>query len=268
MRRPWCLIAAIAVSLLSLPPIDAGIAAGARKAAKAKSRPSPPAPCEPRSFRIVLDVGHTSESYGAMSARNDPEFGFNLRLAKLIGERLTSAGFAATRVLVTDGKARPSLFKRVATATAAHADVLLSIHHDSVPDKLLEEWEFEGARSWFSDRFSGHSLFVSERNPKFGASLVLARLLGKELKSRGLQYAGQYSLPLMGRYRRQLLDKDVGVYRYDGLVVLSRATSVAALLEAGSIINRDEEMAMNSPARQELIADAVTAAMGEFCARR
>jgi N-acetylmuramoyl-L-alanine amidase len=40
------------------------------------------------------------------------------------------------------------------------------------------------------------------------------------------------------------------------------------LLEAGSIVNRDEEMAMNSPERQELIAMGVAAAMKEFCERR
>jgi N-acetylmuramoyl-L-alanine amidase len=93
-------------------------------------------------------------------------------------------------------------------------------------------------------------------------------LLGKQLKDGGLQYATQYTLPLMGRYRHPLLDKDVGVYRYDGLVVLSQTRSPAVLLEAGSIINRDEEMAMNSPERQELIATAVTAAMRVFCERR
>jgi N-acetylmuramoyl-L-alanine amidase len=272
VRPPWRVIAAIAVSLISvlLAPVDHSQAAGARKSAKTKLRAAAPASakCEPGKFRIILDVGHTAEAYGATSARNDTEFGFNLRLAKLIGERLKSAGFAATRVLVTDGKARPSLFKRVATANAAHADFVLSIHHDSVPDKLLEEWEFEGAKSFFSDRFSGHSLFVSEQNPHFRASLAFARLLGKELKERGLQYASQYTLPLMGRYRRRLLDKDVGVYRFDELIVLSRTNSAAVLLEAGSIINRDEEMAMNSPERQEVIAGAVASAMGQFCERR
>src|SRR5258708_7771650 len=30
--------------------------------------------CEPSKFRIVLDVGHTAESEGATSARNDSEF--------------------------------------------------------------------------------------------------------------------------------------------------------------------------------------------------
>jgi N-acetylmuramoyl-L-alanine amidase len=264
------IVAAVVVSLVALPlaSIDAGRAAPARRVAKARPKPPAPEKCEPHKFRIVVDVGHTSESQGATSARNDVEFGFNLHLARLIGERLKSAGFAATRVLVTDGKARASLLKRVGTANAAHADFFLSIHHDSVPDKMLEAWEFEGAKSYFSDRFSGHSLFVSERNPRFGASLAFARLLGRELKERGLQYASQYTLPLMGRYRHQLLDKDVGVYRYDGLVVLSQTNSAAVLLEAGSIINRDEEMAMNSPERQELIAGAVTVAMREFCEKR
>jgi N-acetylmuramoyl-L-alanine amidase len=267
----WRVTAAIVVSLiplLALPAEDSD-AAAARKVASAKPKPSPaPETCDPRKFKIILDVGHTSESQGATSARNDVEFGFNLQLAKLIGERLKSAGFAATRVLVTDGKARASLLKRVGTANAAHADFFLSVHHDSVPDKMLEEWEFDGAKSYFSDRFSGHSLFVSERNPHFAASLAFARLLGRELKEKGLQYATQYSLPLMGRYRHPLLDKDVGVYRYDGLVVLSQTRSAAALLEAGSIINRDEEMAMNSPERRELIAAAVTTAMRAYCERR
>lgn len=264
------IVAAIVVLLVALTflPADRGHAAPARKVTKARAKPPALETCEPRRFRIILDVGHTPRSFGATSARNDTEFGFNLHLTRLIGERLKSDGFAATRILVTEGKARASLFKRVAAANHAHADLVLSIHHDSVPDKLLEEWEFEGARSWFSDRFGGHSLFVSERNPRFGASLAFARLLGKELKSRGLQYANQYTLPVMGRYRRQLLDKDVGVYRYDALIVLAQTRSPAVLLEAGSIINRDEEMTMNSPERQELIASAVTAAMEEYCGRR
>ena len=270
MKISWRITAALAASLIPLLalPAEHGDAAAARKMKRAAIKPPASETCDPRKFRIILDVGHTSESQGATSARNDVEFGFNLYLARLVGERLKSAGFAATRVLVTDGKARASLLKRVGTANDAHADFFLSIHHDSVPDKMLEAWEFDGAKSYFSDRFSGHSLFVSERNPRFAASLAFARLLGRELKDEGLHYATQYTLPLMGRYRHPLLDKDVGVYRYDGLVVLSQTRSAAVLLEAGSIINRDEEMAMNSPERRELIAAAVTKAMRTYCEKR
>jgi N-acetylmuramoyl-L-alanine amidase len=169
---------------------------------------------------------------------------------------------------VTDGKARPSLFKRVAVANRSGADLLLSVHHDSVPDRLLEDWEFEGKKSHFNDRFSGYSLFVSHDNPQFELSLKFATLLGHQIKAQGLEYAKQYTLPIMGRYRRELLDKDVGVYRYDTLVVLERTRMPAVLLEAGSIINRDEELAMNSPERQELISAAVAGAVKEFCESR
>ena len=269
MGQSCSIIAGLVASILLalLVPAGRSEAAAARKAASAKPKQSS-AKCEMPKFRIVVDVGHTPESYGALSARNDPEFGFNFVLAKLITAKLRSEGFAATRLLVTDGKARPSLLKRVSAAKDGRADLFLSIHHDSVPDTLLETWEFDGAKSYFSDRFSGHSLFVSQQNPHFTTSLMLARMIGRQLKEQGLHYASQYTLPVMGRYRRQLLDKDVGVYRYDGLVVLSRTSSAAVLLEAGSIINRDEEMAMNSPERQETVAGAVAAAIGEFCARR
>src|SRR5438094_838450 len=104
--------------------------------------------CARHPCRVVSAVGTAQERLCP-----PPEFGFNLHLAKLIGDRLKSEGFAATRVLVTEGKARASLLKRVGTANDAHADFFLSVHHDSVPDKMLEEWEFDGARSFFSDRF-------------------------------------------------------------------------------------------------------------------
>ncbi|WFU40909.1 N-acetylmuramoyl-L-alanine amidase [Bradyrhizobium sp. CB82] len=267
------IIAAIVASLLplSLAPIDASHAVPAWKIVRAKPKPNAKPVlehCAPAKFRIVVDVGHTAEALGADSARNDPEFAFNLRLARLISTRLKSEGFATTRLLVTEGRARPSLFKRVNVANDWRADLFLSIHHDAVPDKLLEEWEFEGAKSHFSDRFSGYSLFVSRQNPHYAASLAFARLVGRELKAQDLTYAHQYTLPLMGRYRHELLDKDFGVYRYDQLIVLSRTRSAAVLLEAGSIINRDEEMAMNSPERQQVIATAVAGAMKEFCEKR
>ena len=149
--------------------------------------------CDPSKFRIVLDVGHTAESEGAISARNVSEFVFNLRLAKQIEEKLKAEGFAETKLLLTEGKARRSLVKRVAAANNLPADLFLSIHHDSVPNKFLEDWEFEGKKSRFSDRFSGYSVFVSRKNPDFKTSFAFAELIGKEMKAQGLDYAKQYS---------------------------------------------------------------------------
>ena len=223
------------------------------------------AKCDPAKLRIAVDVGHTKESDGAMSARDVPEYNFNLNLARRVVEKLKSAGFADTRLMITEGKARPSLIRRVATANGMKADIFLSIHHDSVPDQFKSKWEFEGKKLEYSDRFSGHSLFVSKENPFFETSFQLAQLIGRELKAKKLKYADQYAMPIMGRYRHDLLDKDVGVYRYDHLVVLMRTSMPAVLLEAGSIINRDEEVQMTSPERQDMITSSVASAFRKFC---
>lgn len=227
-------------------------------------RPTPSG-CVPATFRIVVDVGHTAESEGATSARNVPEFNFNLRLARQIEEKLKAEGYAQTTLLVTAGKAKPSLFKRVAAANDLNANLFLSIHHDSVPNKLLEDWEFDGKKSHFSDRFSGYSVFVSHSNADFKTSLVFAELVGKEMKARGLQYAAQYTMPIMGHYQHPLLNKETGVYAYDELVVLRKTQMPAVLLEAGSIINRDEELQMDSTERRDIVTSAVVAAVKDFC---
>ena len=221
--------------------------------------------CDPAKFRILLDVGHTAQSEGAISARNVAEFTFNQRLARRIEEKLKAEGFAETRLLVTEGKARPSLVKRVTAANNLHADLFLSIHHDSVPDKFLENWEFEGKKSHFSDRFSGYSVFISRDNPDFKTSLAFAELVAKEIKAKGLQYARQYTQAIMGHYQHPLLNRETGVYSYDQLVVLRSTRMPAVLLEAGSIINRDEELKMDSAEHRDLISGAVATAAKEFC---
>ena len=247
-----------AVKLAALGPVH--LSPAALKPAAAR--------CDPAKFRIVLDVGHTAELEGAISARNVSEFVYNLRLARRIEEKLKAEGFAETRLLLTEGKARRSLVKRVDAANDLRADLLLSIHHDSVPNKFLEDWEFEGKKSRFSDRFSGYSVFVSRSNPDFKTSLSFAELIGKEMKAQGLDYAAQYSQPIMGRYQRELLNKETGVYRYDELIVLRKTRMAAVLLEAGSIINRDEELKMGSPERRNVISSGVAAAIKQFCEPR
>jgi len=239
--------------------------AASETADHAAKKPEAPA-CDRARFRAVVDVGHTAEVPGAMSARNAPEYEFNLRLAKVVVQDLMDAGFAKALLLVTDGPTMAGLAKRVNAANNYAADLFLSIHHDSVPDRFLEDWEYDGKPSHFSDRFKGHSIFISSDNPEFKESLQFARFLGHQLKDRGLQYTPHYTEAFMGNRRRELVDAEVGVYRYDQLVVLRSTQMPAALLEAGSIINRDEELALATPERQALIGAAATDAVTQFCA--
>ncbi|MGA7031848.1 MAG: N-acetylmuramoyl-L-alanine amidase, partial [Pseudolabrys sp.] len=134
-----------------------------------------------------------------------------------------------------------------------------------MPDRFLEKWDYNGKAKTFSNRFNGHSIFVSDDNldPKDG--LLFGGMLGQQLKARGLQYTPHYTEKFMGRWQRTLLDADAGVYRYDTLFVLKKTQMPAVLLEAGSIANRDEELVMASPERQQLISAAVVDAVDSFC---
>ena len=72
----------------------------------------------------------------------------------------------------------------------------------------------------------------------------------------------------MGHRQRLLVDPQTGVYRYDQLLVLRDTSMPAVLLEAGSIINREEELRMGSVEQQSLISAAVVDAVQSFCAAR
>ena len=263
----WAAVALLAAStLVSISSAQAAPANEVTAAASATaSTASATSKCDRAKFRIILDVGHSAESYGAMSARNVPEFEFNLNLGRRIEERLKADGFAETTLMVTEGKARPSLMTRVARANRKGADLFLSIHHDSVPDIYVERWVFEGKKSAFNDLFGGYSVFVSKLNPHYRESLQFARLLGNQMASKDLQFARQYDQWFMGKFQRELLDIAAGVYRYDQLIVLRMTSMPAVLLESGSIINRDEELVMASDEHKNKVAAAVSSAASAYC---
>jgi N-acetylmuramoyl-L-alanine amidase len=88
------------------------------------------------------------------------------------------------------------------------------------------------------------------------------------MAARDMQFARQYDQWFMGKYQRPLLDIDAGVYRYDELIVLKMTQMPAALLESGSIINRDEELVMASDEHKNKVSAAVAAAVAEYCETR
>jgi N-acetylmuramoyl-L-alanine amidase len=241
-----------------------GETAAAVPAAAAPATPSAPM-CDKHKFRVVVDVGHTERVPGAKSARGFDEYDFNLRLARVIHKKLIESGFERTVLLITAEAPRAGLFKRADRANALSADLFLAVHHDSVPDHFMQKWQYEGEDHGYSDRFPGHSLFISAANPQYGRSLQFGKLLGEQLKAHGLKYTPHYTEKFMGNRRRELVDAGAGVYRYDQLVVLMKTHMPAVLLEAGSIINRDEEVALETPQRRSLIADSVAGAVESFC---
>jgi len=196
---------------------------------------------------VAVDVGHTHAAPGAISARGRTELAFNLELALRVVTALRANGLRAVLVnadgMIESLEARPT--------SVPHADFFLSIHHDSVSEWELENWWWEGQRQTFSDRWMGHSMFVSQRNPDLSRSLLCGSAIGARLQRMGFEPTDKNAR------RRDYADSLHAVHYFDNLIVLYRAQQPALLFEAGVIKHRDEELLLRDPVRQTRMADAI-----------
>jgi N-acetylmuramoyl-L-alanine amidase len=218
----------------------------------APSAPAPPAP--PASTLVAIDVGHSKTHLGATSARGKPEFEFNAALAGVISHTLQQQNIKNS--LIGHDGSMVDLLPRSRAAQQMGASFFLSVHHDSARPEYLKKWRWRGKKYYVTDRFSGFSLFVSRKNPQLERSLLCARAIGYAMKIAGLRPTPHHSANIAGE-NREWADQDAGVYFFDDLVVLKNASMPALLLEAGVIVNRRDERTLQTPKRQQLVAQAV-----------
>lgn len=204
--------------------------------------------------RIAIDVGHSKSFPGTTSAHGTPEFEFNAALASVIQQTLTSSTTHAFKI-GADGN-MIDLPKRTQAAQVAHATFFLSIHHDSAQPQYLQTWIVNHSTQKYSSDFSGFSLFVSRKNPQPDHSLRCASAIGAALKLSGFHPALHHAEPIPGE-SKEWADQTNGVYFYDNLVVLKTATMPALLLEAGVIVNPQEEEKLRKKTTQRSIAQAI-----------
>jgi N-acetylmuramoyl-L-alanine amidase len=191
---------------------------------------------------IAVDVGHYHAEPGVISYSGTPEFEFNLRLAREVKARLEAEGLQ-TRLIGDKGNL---VFLNHRTRAAKGADLFLSIHHDSAREHLHTRRE----------QFHGFSLFISRHNPQLGKSLACASAIGEELRAAGMKPSRYHADPVIGE-NRPFADETNGVHYYDNLAVSKTAKMPAVLVEAGVIINREDEARMNDPAVRKGIAEAI-----------
>ena len=218
-------------------------------------------PHKQSSCTVAVDVGHTEKSQGATSARGVGEFIFNQKVAQVLTAKLDAGG--AIRAFVLDSKGK-SLVERVSATNLQSADLLISIHHDSVQPQYLSKWEYHGKEHNYSDRFNGYSLFVSLKNSHPDESLTLAKDIGEQLLGAGFTRSLHHAEKIPGE-NRPLIDAKLGIYQYDELIVLKLSPIPAVLLECGVIVNRQEESKLTDPKYLEKMAAAVAAGIEDAC---
>lgn len=206
---------------------------------------------------IALDAGHSIKTQGAISARGVAEFDFNRQLVLALEAAFHHAG-ARTTLTGVEGLTA-DLVSRPRQAAQAGAQVFVSVHHDSAKARFHQDWQHEGKpRKFLDDRFKGFSLFVSRNNPQWPLALKCASAIGAQLIAQGFTPSRYHADPVLGS-AREYADETNGVHFYDNLAVLRHAAMPAVLMEAGVIVNRDEEALLAQPATRGRLAQAVVA---------
>jgi N-acetylmuramoyl-L-alanine amidase len=191
---------------------------------------------------VAVDVGHYAAEPGVISASGRPEFEYNRDLALAVKAELERAG---TQVRLIGERGDYAVLHH-RTRDAQGADLFVSIHHDSVKEWLLPQ----------ADRFAGFSLFISKFNPKAEQSLACASAIGAKLRAAGFTPSRYHADPVLGA-PRPFADEANGVHWYDNLAVGRTAPMPSVLVEAGVIVNREEERKMRDPEVRRQIAEAV-----------
>lgn len=188
--------------------------------------------------KVSIDVGHFNEKPGAISALGETELMYNQMMALNLHEAISYTDIQA-KINGLDGNLK-SLTER--SRLAKGSDLLLSIHHDSVQEYDLREWEYNGSVQRYTTKANGFSVFVSEDNPHYKQSLVCAKSVANALLDAGFEpnYYHHFNNP---RGNFKLLYSDLPVYNYNKLIVLKTSKVPAILLEAGVIVNPREAVA-------------------------
>ncbi|MEW5862190.1 MAG: N-acetylmuramoyl-L-alanine amidase [Pseudomonadota bacterium] len=191
---------------------------------------------------VALDVGHHAAAPGVVSAAGIAEFEYNLALARDVRAELERRGLRVR--MIGAGGDYAVLAQR--TRAARGADLFLSIHHDSVQEALLAR----------AAQFAGFSLFVSRANPRLAESLACASAIGARLRAAGFAPSRYHADPVPGE-NRPFADEANGVHYHDNLAVARTAQMPAVLVEAGVIVNSEEEARMRDPRIRRRIAAAL-----------
>ena len=184
----------------------------------------PPKKLSLKNLLICVDPGHEPD-FGAIGPTGLKEKDANLRLSLVLKEKLEKKG--AQVVLTRHNRHGAGLYVRPKIAALVGADILLSIHHNAIPDGVNP----------FTSRGSSTYYFHTQ-------SLPLAAAIQKRLQEK-------LKLPNFGLY-------------YDNLALCRPTQMPAVLIEPAFIMHPEEEMLISSVEYPKKTADAIIKGIEDF----
>ena len=220
-----------------------------------------------KKFIVAIDIGHSVEKQGAMSSRGIGEYHFNKSVALALLKRLSTKKYFFAFIINPDDKNVP-LKKRAEIAERSNADILISIHHDSVQPRYLSEWIYQGKKQRYTEKQHGYSLFMSNKNSHKVSSLLLAKSIGESLLQNKFLPSLHHAENIEGEKNQKPIDTKKGIYEYSDLLILKTPNMPTLLIECGVIVNRDEEILLGDLTYQEEFVSALEKGISAFASQK
>lgn len=179
-------------------------------------------------IRILIDPGHGGAEMGALGLSNLSEKNLNLTVSKQLESALKAAGFQTSMTRTTD--VAVSLPGREQKAIAQHADIVLSIHHNALPDGR-DPLKYEGPCCFYYHGF--------------------AKPLAEQI---------QHAIVSQANVR------DFGTF-YESFYITRIHQAISILIEVGFFTNPHEYEKLIDPQQQQKVVKAITSAVVSYCSK-
>ena len=221
-----------------------------------------------RDVVVAVDAGHGGDDPGAIGHGGTREKDVTLAIARALAERIDAEpGMRA--VLTRNRDEFLELRDRIARAHAAHADMFVSVHADSIADRSIAGasvyvLSVHGASSeaarWLAERENSADLVAGTRAVDQGAlEPVLIDAAQSEMIGISATAAERVvsALEGVGEVRKAQVQRA-------GFVVLKSRDIPSMLIETAYISNPAEERRLRSPAQQARLADAIASGVRRY----
>ena len=245
-------------SLLAAPLI---LAAPSVWAAPAKKPP-------PKSRLIALDPGHGGRDPGALGVSGTQEKGVVIAVARELARELQAGGRYRVMLTRTTDTYVP-LRERVARAQDAKADLFLSIHADSHPDREVRGASVYTLSEEATDR-EAEALAARENrgDPSASPSSTVARTLVAMAQRGTVNDSRKLADAIVGTFGKSGIRLLPHTHRQAGFAVLTSPDIPAALVELGYLSNPRDEKLLTVRQHQMALARALRASVDAHFAPR
>ncbi|MEQ9350934.1 MAG: N-acetylmuramoyl-L-alanine amidase, partial [Alphaproteobacteria bacterium] len=219
---------------------------------------------------IAIDAGHGGVDPGAIGVRGTYEKSVTLAYAQALAARLQATG--RYRVYLTrDQDTFLRLRDRVALARTQGADLFISLHADSNPDKGLRGASVYTLSETASDAESAAlaakenkadiiaGIDLSSENPE--VSGILIDLAQRETMNLSARFAGMLTAEMA-----EAVTVLRHSHRFAGFAVLKAPDVPSVLLELGYLSNREDEAQLNGADHRRAVGDALVRALDAYFA--